>query len=292
MSGRGFGDWVIRRSLDFVGSEKCKRIRLLKSVKDEKPIMFRGRERAFYSVELGESDLRLKLLPLLTRLQSNILDKFTALGRSFFYFSLYELRKMLPYPGVQVDYSAKRLCELGLLKMVNIGATDFFVEPRNASRLLNMRTDAIIEDVTEFRVANKIHELIMNMYPRYMIERFKGALRPSSSRILRLTGGMAFDMFYPFSDPVGNKEFLAVDVYTRIPVSGYIVNSFKKKIEWAPDLRERTFGMIMFRNSTPTAIEIALKLGIRFTHLSKINIDYGTVRREVSEEMLSQNSSP
>ena len=287
---KGYGDWVIRRSLSFLRSKRCKRIKLLSGVKDKRPLHFRDHGTVFFSDQISEPALRQKIRQLLTRLQSEILEKFTEVGSNFYYFSSYELRKMLPYPGFQVDYSVKRLCNLGFVKMTRIGKTTFFTEPQNTERLINVKEDAMVEDVTEFEVAKKIHELIMNLYPLYMITQFKGTLRPRSSEILQSTGGMSFDLFYKFDKIVENKRFLAIDVYTRVPVSGYIVNSFKKKIEWTENLRERTFGMIVFRNATPNAIQIAHETGIRITHLPKVKIDYGDVRREVSANMTSQRT--
>jgi hypothetical protein len=84
------------------------------------------------------------------------------------------------------------------------------------------------------------------------------------------------------------KSYLAVDVYLRVPVNGYTVNSFIKKIEWARansgrgdnTLKNRTCGMIVYRRSSPDAIALANRHGIKFTRLSEIGIDYETLIKE------------
>ena len=102
----------------------------------------------------------------------------------------------------------------------------------------------------------------------------------------------SFDIFYQFLEPVAGKSYMAVDAYTRIPVTGYMVHSFAKKIEWAKTitqnnttnyLRDRTYGIIVFRNATRKAIRTANRLGIRFLRLSDLRIDYKKILVEAEK---------
>ena len=104
---------------------------------------------------------------------------------------------------------------------------------------------------------------------------------------------MSFDIFYQFFDPIAGRNYLVVDVYSRIPVSGFTVNSFAKKIEWAKTvtrksttnyLKEKTYGIIVYRNATQKAITVANKLGIRFLRLSDIKVDYKRLQKEIEKQ--------
>jgi hypothetical protein len=123
-----------------------------------------------------------------------------------------------------------------------------------------------------------------------LITEFKGALRPRTGKVIKKTGGMTFDIFYEFNEAIGKKQFLAIDVYTRIPANGWAVFAFLNKIKWAKTqteygLKGKTFGMIVFRNATPGAIEIAKKHQIRFINLSNLKIDYRDIREQAENKL-------
>jgi hypothetical protein len=152
---------------------------------------------------------------------------------------------------------------------------------------------AIIDDKTEFAVIKIVHELIMNLYPANIITGYDDRIRPHTQVILTVTGGMAFDAFYQFFDPIAGRNYLAIDVYTRIPVTGYMVHSFTKKIEWAKTvtrknttnyLKEKTFGIIVYRNATKNAIKIANRVGIKFLRLTDIKVDYKRLHNEIENQ--------
>ena len=284
---KGLGISTIRRNLRFLCKE-CAQINVLADPNTKKPIQFKKQGRIFFVKTISKHRLLMKIRRyFLTLLQREVLRKFARHHKTIYYFSLYELKKMLPYAGFSIDYAIQRLCRLGLIRKVEINKVQFFVEPKNMDRLRSEAKKAVIEDKTEFLTIKRIHEIIMNLYPLHLIKSFSGAVRPRNPEVLRLSGGMTFDIFYQLNNPVGKKRFLVIDVYTRIPVNGYVVNSFIKKIEWAKsevqtvyNLKERTFGTIVFRNATREAIHLANKNGIRFIRLSDIKINYEDIQKE------------
>lgn len=289
----GQGEWTIRRSLAFLGSKQCREINFVGylSPKGRKALQFGRKGRLFYRKTIRKSKLRAKILSLLSPLQRRVLEKFTKHHRDIYYFSLYELRKLLPYPAAFVNYALDRLSKLGLVQLVEIRNVKFYAEPKNVARLMDQEEKVILEDKTEFVVVQRVHELIMNLYPSGLIRELRGAIRPRTEEVLRLTGGMSFDIFYQLSEQIVDKKFLAIDVYTRIPVNGYVVNSFIKKIEWANaktrtlnnyNLKDRTFGIMVFRNATPNAINISNKNEIRFLRLSDIKTQYDNALEEAA----------
>lgn len=284
---RGFGISATRSSLRFLSERKCHLIDVLTSVDRAKILQFPKEGRMYFTKDIRKDKLRKRIRSLLTRLQREILQKLEKHHKNIYYFSLYELKKLEPYAGSSVDYAVERLSQLELVEKVKIGMHTFFVKDGDARRLRLETLEAIVDDRTEFAVVKRVHELIMNLYPLDLIDRLKGAIRPRSRDILRTTGGMTFDIFYQFTEPIGNKRFLAVDVYTRIPVTGYVVNSFLKKIEWAGttdrtstnyQLRDRTYGMIVYRAATRNAINLANRRGIRFIRLSDAKINYEKIQ--------------
>jgi len=285
---KGLGEYTIRKNLEFLRLRKCRRIDALNR-NNRRFLQFKGHGRAFFVKTLPKHILLRKINRFLTNLQKEILLKFTKHHKSVYYFSMYDLKKMIPYVGNSVEYAVQRLSDLDFIEGIRIGQTQFFVEAQNKERLKGESKDVLVKDKTEFKTIKTIHEIIMNIYPLNLLS-LTGAIRPRNQHKLTLTGGMTFDIFYRFKKKLGDMEFLAIDVYTRVPVNGYVVNSFLKKIEWAANklrsrtvypLRNKTFGMIVFRNATPRSIRLANEKGIRFIRLSDIKIDYDEIRRNV-----------
>lgn len=286
---KDFGNSAIRRSLKFLADRKCNLVDVLASVDGKRLLQFPKRGRIYFSKNTRKAKLKMQILDLLTHLQRLILENLKSYHKSVYYFSLYELKRILPYAGSYIDYAINRLLDLELLEMVKVGRSKFYVKPEYVGRLRKEMAEALIEDKTEFAVVKRIHELIMNLYPLHLITRLKGTIRPRTREVLTLTGGMTFDLFYQFNEPIRNKKFLAADVYTRIPVTGYVVNSFIKKIEWAKtkkgesarySLKDKTFGMIVFRKATIKAINIANRNNLRFIRLQDdVKINYDNIRK-------------
>jgi hypothetical protein len=291
---RGVGKSVIRKSVEFLSANQCKRVETLIWKAEKKPLRFPKHGKLFYRKNIRNDLKTERILSLLTPLQTRILEKFSKQHRSTYYFSLYDLRKLVPYAGNSVEYTISRLSKLGLVEMVALGGFAFFTEPKNTNLLRSRTREIILEDKVEFAIVQRVHELIMNLYPLGLIMNLKAAIRPHTEEVLRLTGGMTFDIFYEFREPVMGKKYLAVDVYSRIPVNGYVVNSFLKKLEWAktggrkrPDysLRNKTYGMIVFKNSTRKGIDLANEHGIRFIRLADTKINYDDLRKEMEDRM-------
>lgn len=285
---KGLGESAIRGNMKFLSSQQCDQIKLLTYPSGGKFFQFPKKGRIYFARTIKKSQLRSRILSFLTPLQKEILGKFSKHHKDIFYFSLYELKKLLPYAGNSVGYAIRRLHNLQFVGEAKIEKTQFYVRLRELNRFKISQRQVFVEDKIEFATVKRVHELIMNLYPRYFISNFRGAIRPKTTHVLTLTGGMTFDAFYKLREPVGKKEFLVVDVYTRIPVNGYTINSFMKKIEWAragrdkpAHLKDKTFGMIVFRKATRKAFDIANKYGIRFIRLSDIRIDYNHIRKEI-----------
>ncbi len=276
--------------MEFLASGGCDLIDVYKPQNEQKPLRFGRKGKLFYVKTIDEIELLSVILTLLAPLQKRILDKFTLLNRRIYYFSLYELKKLNASSGVEVDYAVERLTKLGLLARISIGTTDIFVKPPLVPKLELQMEEVLICEKIEFSLIKKVHELIMNLYPLNVITAYTDCIRPRTQETLTITGGMTFDLFYRFFEPIAGKSYLAVDIYTRIPVTGFTVYSFAKKIEWAETrtrkgstnyLKEKTHGMIIYRNASKNAITIANKLGIRFLRLRDVKADYKSLRKEV-----------
>ena len=293
------GEHSAQKSLKFLSSGDCTLVGVFVSVTDQKPMQFRNRGRLFYRRTLSVNELYSNIIGFLPTLQKKILEKFTKTNKRIYYFSKYDLRKMHPYQGVGIDYALERLIKLGFLEKMTFGSTEFYVGASRAFQLENQKQIVIIDDKVEYAVIKIVHELIMNLYPANWVTDYSDRVRPQTRENLILTGGMTFDIFYPFCETIAGREYLAIDVYTRIPVNGYTVNSFMKKIEWAKKkskngpvnhLNHNTYGMIIYRNATKKAILLANKLGIRFLRLKDIKIDYTKIHKEFEDQINNEQN--
>ncbi len=282
------GTYALRSSMEYLSSGKCKLV-CVYSTSDKKLPQFGRKGRLYYSRTLPQAFLKSTIISLLSPLQKRILDKFLSLNRQIYYFSMYDVRRIVPSSGTEIDYALERLVKLGLLSKFPYSGIDFYMAPINISKFENEKEQAIIDNKTEYTIVQTVHELIMNLYPAGLISGYHDRIRPHTQDILTITGGMSFDIFYQFFDPIAGKSYLAVDVYTRFPVTGFMIHSFAKKIEWAKTvkrnsttnyLKEKTFGIIVFRNATRKAFPIAKRLGIRFLRLRDIKVDYKVLRQE------------
>jgi hypothetical protein len=291
------GSYAFRSSVEYLCKGQCKLVGVYGLCAGQKPPQIGRRGRLLYRRTIAPETLQDVVVGLLSPLQKRILDKFTLLNRRIFYFTAYDLRRLIPSSGNEVEYSVKRLITLGLLDKLTSNEIVFYVKPSNVPRLLLQERQAILDDKTEYAIIKIVHELIMNLYPANTITGYGDRIRPHTQDILTVTGGMAFDIFYQFRDPIAERNYLAIDVYTRIPVTGFMVHSFTKKIEWAKTvtrkkttnyLRDKTFGIIVYRNATRNAIMIANRIGLKFLRLRDIKVDYKQLRNEI-ENQISAN---
>lgn len=294
---KGYGTSVIRKSVSFLISGKCTKVDVLMS--NGKALGFAKHGKVIFAKTAERKVVLEKVQGLLTRLRGQILQKFDRQHRTIYYFSLYELKKLLPYAGNSVDYAIMKLSKLRLVKPVTIDDTQFYTKAENVKRLRMEASKATVDVKTEFAVISRVHELIMNLYPKPLVMDFRNAIRPCMPEVLKKTGGMTFDIFYQFKEPVDKKTFLAIDVYTRVPVNGHVVYSFINKIAWAKtrkrsqvdyNLKDKTCGMIVFRRANQKAIDLANENGIRFLRLSDIKIDYNEMHAQVLASLGSKKS--
>jgi len=283
---KGLGKYAVRKSLEFISKNKCKHIDVLKQ-NDGRLARSRTHGRIFFVKSLSRRNLLRFIEDHLTNLQKRILTKFTRLHKDIYYFSLYEIKKLVPYQGNSIQFALQKLLRLGLIKEHKFEKTTFFVKPKNLERLIEEKQTVLENDKLEYKTIKAVHEIIMNLYPPNLISRYRGAIRPKGQETLRLTGGMTFDIFYKFNIEIMKKNFFAIDVYTRIPVNGYTINSFLKKIEWATIkihtdvekvLNNKTYGLIVYRRATPKAIDLANEKGVRLIRLTDIKLNLNEIK--------------
>jgi hypothetical protein len=290
-----FGEYAARKNVEFLCSKKCDLIEIFEEANEQKALIFGRQGKLLYVKTISQEQLKEKVNNLLSKLQKRILQKFSELNQRIFYFSMYDLKRLIPASGNIVEYSLFRLIKLGLITRVYVEKTDFYVLTSQVWRIETDKQSIAIDDMVEFAVVKIVHELIMNLYPINIMFSYHDAIRPRSRETLTITGGMTFDIFYQLRENVMDKKYLAVDVYTRFPVTGFTVNSFVKKIDWARTrekgkitsyLTGNTYGMMIFRNATPGAIRKANSLGIRFLRLSDIKVDYTLLYEKIKAEFL------
>jgi hypothetical protein len=288
------GVYALRSSMEYLSTGKCNLVGVFGLEDKQKPPQFGKKGRLYYSKKLPQAFLRSSVLSNIAPLQKRILDKVRKSNKKTFYFSKYDIRRITPSSGIEIDYALRRLVQFGFLSRVFSSGIEFYVETNNLARFHKDEVKAVIDNKTEYSIVKSVHELIMNIYPSRLITSYNGRIRPHTTEILTITGGMSFDIFYDFFDPINGMTYLAIDVYTRIPVTGYMVNSFAKKIEWAKSvkinittnyLRKKTIGIIIFRSASPNAIPTAKKLGIQFLRLEDVRVNYTEIRQKVEKEL-------
>jgi hypothetical protein len=291
------GDYTLRKGMNFLISGGCQYVTAFKVANEKKFTVFGRQGKLLYLKDLSEKTLKQEIYSLLSNLQRRIVGKFSAMSTEVYCLSLYDIKRLIPAPGSVIEYSINRLIKLDIIKKVTLGQTEFFVLAVQIGKIEADRETILISSLVEFVTVKTVHELIMNLYPVRVISGFFDVIRPQTRENLTLTGGMSFDIFYRFREGAMDRKFLAIDVYTRYPVTGYTVNSFMKKIEWAKTrekgkttnyLAGNTYGMIVFRSATPGAIRKANSLGIRFIRLKDIKIDYSSIYDKVKADFVKK----
>jgi hypothetical protein len=303
---KGLGVYAVRKSLEFLVSEACPHIRVKKYVSSTGHVRFKKHGRVLFCKTALESAISKKIGSLLTNFQREVVERLAYYTKNSGYLSKYDLRKLLPYRGNEVEFNLGRLQNLGIIANINGTKTSYYCLPENLDWLKNHLYKADINDRTEYEIVKMIGGLVRNLYPIDSIRKLKGAIRPGKRdpSVLKTTCGMSFDIFYEFAEPILNRRFLAIDVYSRIPVTGFIVNTFLRKIAWASPqkitveasdeerhpLKSRTEGVIVFRKATPDAINIANKKRLRFIRLTDIRIKYSNVLKAVELDCFGQSA--
>lgn len=272
LSKAGIGKSVQRKSIKFLQEGKCKKVLTVGGGTSNK-IVFRNQGQIFYLKGTSEKAILEKKRSCIPLLQRSIIEKLENQDKKIYYFTNYEIKKLLAYQASFIDYSLKRLEKLGLIKSVEKEKIFFYCLPSKYTKLVSNLDELVYVDKTEFLTTQKIHELVMHFYPKMMIMDYRGALRPRTSEVLRKTGGMTFDIFYELQNPILEKKYIVLDLYSRIPLNGFIVNTFIKKIEWSRNLKNRAFGIIIYRDiKSRKALTIANNNKILCTHLDELHI--------------------
>jgi hypothetical protein len=300
---------AIRGSAEFLAAGRCPWIIAWKCVGSDKPVRFKQDGRVFALKSVSEIAVSEKLKTLLTRLQTKMLKSLDYYDGKARYLSLYDLRRILPHPGNEVEFAALRLHDFGLAKSVKTDGTEYYCLPSRLNWMKSHVSEAKAKDKAEYQVISTVAGLFRSLFPRGVLLKTKGIVRASKRdpEVLRSTGGMTFDIVHEFRAPIMGKSFFVVDVHSRIPVTEYIVNSFMDKIWWARSgapsredlkedsegknhpLRNRTFGMIVYANATQEAIDIANDNNLSFIRIRELGIDYTGLRKKISAQISAQN---
>ena len=174
------GVCALRSTIEYLSTGKCKLVDVFGLSTNQKPPQFGKKGRLFYSRALPATFLNSAVIDLLAPLQKRILKKFSDLNEQIYYFSLYDLRRIVPSSGTEVDYALGRLVRHGLLSKVPSSETDFYIKPIHASRFTKEENQAVIDTKTEYAVAKAVHELIMHLYPKDVITDYHGRIRPKT----------------------------------------------------------------------------------------------------------------
>jgi hypothetical protein len=138
---------------------------------------------------------------------------------------------------------------------------------------MKLKEEIIINDKIEGKIIETVRKSIKQLYPN--------ALTATSKELTDLDECRYFDIIFEFKAPIKNKQFIVADVYTKIPVTEHIVQSFIRKIKCTKNevsstgneaedayypLRDRTIGIIVCSNTNQKAIDAARKYDISLLH--------------------------
>jgi len=300
---------AIRGSLEFLAADKCSWITAWKCIGSGKPVRFKRHGRVFALKAVSEIAVSEKLKTLLTKLQKKVLNSLEYYDNKPRYLSLYDLRRILPHPGNEVEFAASRLHDFGLAKSIKTDGTTYYCLPSRLNWMKDHVQEAAAKDKAEYQVISTIAGFFRSLYPRGVFVKTKGVIRASKRdpEVLKSTGGMTFDIVYEFKAPVMGRRFFAVDVHSRIPVTEYVVTSFLNKIWWARrgatplkdpkeddeernyPLRNKTFGMIVFRRATQEAINIANANNLSFIRIRELGINYTKLLEQIVAQKDAQS---
>jgi len=99
---------------------------------------------------------------------------------------------------------------------------------------------------------------------------------------------MSFDQFVPLNGPLGDKKFIAIDVYTRFPVTYDVVRCFSFKINPKALSPCLIFARNVDDKVTRKASYLCYRCNISFVTLEEMGIDYEKIKEEKS--ILAQES--
>ena len=225
----------------------------------------------------------------LTKLQSQVLEKFVYYSRDAHFLSSHDLVRLMPDSTHKIDHSLTHLGNLGFIKNAEADGTVHYCPSEELKRLRKKIPEIAINDKIEIEITQIVQEALKQLHP--------DALTMEGTRAAGSYESKRFDGVFEFKTPVMSKQFVIVDVYTKIPVTKYIVQSFIRKIRWARKetdfsggkaentcypLRGKTLGMIVCNSANQEAVDAARKHDISLLCFRDIHIDYNRIRKNVT----------
>jgi hypothetical protein len=225
----------------------------------------------------------------LTKLQSQVLEKFVYYSRDAHFLSLQDLGRLMPHATHKIEQSVTHLRNRGFIKTVEANGSVHYCPSEELKRLRKRIPEIAINDKIESEIIRIVRASLQQLYP--------DALTIERPRIAGLHESRRFDIVFEFKTPVMSKQFVIVDVYAMIPVTQYIVQSFIRKIRWTRNetefsgdkaenacypLRGKTLGMIVCNNASQEAVDVAREHDISLLCFRDIHIDYNRIRKNVT----------
>jgi hypothetical protein len=222
----------------------------------------------------------------LTKLQSQVLEKFVYYSRDAHFLSLQDLGRLMPHATHKIEQSVTHLRNRGFIKTVEANGSVHYCPSEELKRLRKKMSEIAINDKIESEIIRIVRASLQQLYP--------DALTIERPRIASLHESRRFDIVFEFKTPVMSKQFVIVDVYAKIPVTQYIVQSFIRKIRWTRNetefsgdkaenacypLRGKTLGMIVCNNASQEAVDVAREHDISLLCFRDIHIDYNRIRK-------------
>jgi hypothetical protein len=226
----------------------------------ESVIFFKGVKRIFFSRAASEQEILTEVEKYLTTTQKAILDIFKTKLFGLWYFSSYDIKRLIPERGSSISKGLQRLVRMGFLTKHVVRSNvpklvfgksrklDFYTTVKDAERFARknmpdaineIAKNSVIDETTEVKVILKVQENFRKT-PWYY-KSFEKTLRPKKKEFVAQVQGMSFDLVLPV-EIAGTKTLFAIDVYTRFPLTHELVKRFSQKIENA-----NTFGFVFGR---------------------------------------------
>lgn len=224
----------------------------------------------------------------LTKIQNQVLQKVTYYSKEARFLSSNDLGRIMSHKKNEIDRAITFLRDSGFIKTTRANGILYYCAFDEVKHLMKQKEDLIINDKIESKIIEKVRESIQQLYPN--------ALMTISEELTGLDGLRCFDIIFEFKLPIKSKQFIVIDVYTKIPVTEYIVQSFIRKIKWTRNesssndneaeeigypLRERTLGIIVCSNANQKAINAARKCEISLLNFRDIYINYNQIRKNI-----------
>ncbi len=248
-------------------------------------------EKCGYSFSLNKE----KNLPIsqnnvgnLTKIQNQVFQKVAYYSKQARYLSSNDLERIMSYKKNDIDRAITFLQDSGFIKTTRANGILYYCPFNEFKHLMKQKEDIIINDKIESKIIERVRDAVQQLYPDGLIT--------TSEELTSLDGLRCFDIFFEFKLPVMSKQFIVVDVYTKIPVTEYIVQSFIRKIKWNRTetssneketedknypLRGRTLGIIVCGNANQKAVDAAHKYEISLLSFRDIYINYDQIRKNI-----------